>query len=120
MGATIGTRLHTLLKGRFIGRDEYGNRYYEARRNRAGELHKRRWVMYNGMIDASKVPANWHGWLHYTLEAPLPAGKQHGWQKESKPNLTGTQGRYVPEGHITKGGVRAKASADYQPWTPNA
>jgi NADH:ubiquinone oxidoreductase subunit len=118
MGATIGTRLHTLVRGRFIGRDAFGNRYYEARRGRAGEKHKRRWVIYNGIVDASKVPAAWHGWLHYTLDAPLPETQHYAWQKPHLPNLTGTQGRYLPAGHISKGGARASASADYQPWKP--
>ena len=120
MSATIATRLHTWLHGRFVGRDEFGNRYFEAKHKRADEKHKRRWVMYNGIVDASKVPANWHGWLHYTLDAPLPEKKQYQWQKHHQPNLTGTTGRHLPQGHISKGGARAAASADYQPWNPNA
>lgn len=118
MSATFGTKLHTWFHGRFIGRDEFGNRYYEAKRLRPAETSKRRWIIYNGVIDASKVPANWHGWLHYTLAAPLPEQKQYSWQKQHKPNLTGTTGRYLPAGHISKGGQRAAASADYEPWTP--
>ena len=120
MGATIGTRIHTLLHGKLIGRDEFGNRYYQARRARCSEGHKRRWVIYNGVVDASKVPPAWHGWLHYTHEVPLAEAKKYAWQKEHKPNLTGTQGRYLPPGHISKTGVRAKATADYEPWSPNA
>lgn len=118
MAATFGTKLHTLLHGRFVGRDEFGNRYYEAKRLRRDETKKRRWIIYKGIIDASKVPANWHGWLHYTLDAPLPEKKQYGWQKQHLPNLTGTKGRYLPAGHISKGGRRAAATADYEPWTP--
>jgi NADH:ubiquinone oxidoreductase subunit len=118
MSATIGTKLHTWLYGRFVGRDEFGNRYYEAKRARQGEIHKRRWVIYHGMIEASKVPAAWHGWLHYTLDAPLSESKKYAWQKQHQPNLTGTKGRYLPAGHVTKGGVRAASSADYQPWRP--
>lgn len=119
MSATIGTRLHTWLHGRFIGRDEFGNRYYEARRTRRSEKHRRRWVMYYGIVEASKVPPTWHGWLHYTLDAPIPeAAHKYRWQKEHQPNLTGTTGRYLPAGHITKGGQRAAATADYQPWSP--
>lgn len=118
MSATIGTRIFTWMQGRFIGRDEFGNRYYEARRAGKGERH-RRWVIYNGMPEPSKVPAHWHGWLHYTLAAPiLEAAHKYHWQKPHQPNLTGTQGRYLPAGHISKGGVRAAASADYKPWTP--
>ena len=119
MTATIGTKLHTLFYGRRIGRDAFGNRYFEARSKRAGEKHKRRWVIYNGIEDASKVPAAWHGWLHYTLDAPLPEGKAYSWSKQHQPNLTGTTGRYLPAGHISAGGKRAAAAADYEPWTPS-
>lgn len=118
MSATIGTRLHTLFYGRFIGQDEFGNRYYEAR-SAAKHARLKRWVVYDGIADASKVPPHWHGWLHYTLPAPIPeAAHRHRWQKEHVPNLTGTKGRYVPAGHISKGGARAKTVADYEPWTP--
>jgi NADH:ubiquinone oxidoreductase subunit len=117
MGATIGTKLHTLVYGRFVGRDMFGNRYYESKRARKGEK-KRRWVIYQGMPEASKVPPAWHGWLHYTLEKPLSETKQHSWIKTHLPNLTGTAGRYLPAGHISKGGKRAAAAADYEPWKP--
>lgn len=119
MSATFGTRLTTLLSGRKVGNDEFGNVYYEARRTRKGEKYARRWVMYNGLAEPSKVPPHWHGWLHYTLDKPIPeASHKYGWQKPHLPNLTGTNGRYLPQGHIEKSGVRAKATADYQPWTP--
>ncbi|PZP85247.1 MAG: NADH:ubiquinone oxidoreductase subunit NDUFA12 [Azospirillum brasilense] len=118
MSATIGTRLFTLVYGRKVGQDEFGNRYFEQRRAAKGEK-ARRWVIYNGMAEPSKVPAHWHGWLHYTLDAPIPeAARRYSWQKEHVPNLTGTQGRYLPAGHIEKSATRAKATADYQPWTP--
>jgi NADH:ubiquinone oxidoreductase subunit len=118
MSATIGTRLFTLFHGRFVGRDEFGNRYFEARRA-ATHARRRRWVMYAGVVEPSKVPAHWHGWLHYTLEAPIPeAAKKYRWQKPHQPNLTGTTGRYLPEGHISKSGQRAPSSADYEAWQP--
>lgn len=120
MSTTIGTRIHTWFHGRFVGRDEFGNRYFEARgkRHRQG-VHKKRWVIYNGLAEPSKVPAHWHGWLHYTLDAPVTdAARRYGWQKEHKPNLTGTAGRYLPPGHISKGGQRSATSADYEPWRP--
>lgn len=117
MSATIGTKLHTWLHGRFIGRDEYGNRYFESKRARKGE-RKRRWVIYNGIAEASKVPPTWHGWLHYTLDAPLSEVRPYNWLKSHLPNLTGTTGRYLPAGHISNGGARAKSAADYEPWTP--
>jgi NADH:ubiquinone oxidoreductase subunit len=70
-----------------------------------------------GLDDASVVPAEWHGWLHYTVdEVPCKASssekasseggvdeekmesivKRNNWQIEHTPNLTGTSGKYVP------------------------
>ena len=117
MSATIGTKLHTLVYGRFVGRDMFGNRYFESKRVIKGEK-KRRWVIYQGVAEPSKVPAAWHGWLHHTLDAPLSETKQHSWLKTHLPNLTGTTGRHLPAGHISKNGKRASAAADYEPWKP--
>lgn len=118
MGVPIATRITTWLHGRYVGKDVFGNRYYEARRQHKSEFRRRRWVMYNGIPEASKIPPQWHGWMHYTFAAPLPETKKHGWQKEHQPNLTGTVGRYLPSGHISKPTPRAKAEADYTPWSP--
>lgn len=122
MSIPLGTKLFTFFQGRFIGQDEFGNRYYEARTARRCAMpyaEKKRWVLYNGIADASKVPAHWHGWLHYTLDTPIPeAAHRYGWMKQHLPNLTGTVHRYLPQGHVLKTGVRAKATADYQAWKP--
>jgi NADH:ubiquinone oxidoreductase subunit len=120
MASTTGTWLSTLWRGKLVGRDPFGNRYYERRgRAKPGE-RKRRWVMYNGIAEPSKVPAQWHGWLHHTLDAPLsePKAKRYKWQKPHLPNLTGTQGRYLPPGHLMKGSQRAANEADYEAWKP--
>lgn len=120
MSATIGTRIYTLFYGRPIGTDEFGNRYYEARRATLSGGRLRRWVIYNGMPEPTKVPPHWHGWLHYTHDKPIQeATHRYGWQKSHLPNLTGTALRYLPRGHIEKGGKRARATADYQPWKSN-
>ncbi len=113
----LGTRLATLFTGKFIGRDEFGNRYYEQSYGHRHGNKAKRWVIYHGIAEPSKVPAHWHGWLHYTLDAPVTA-RRHSWQREHLPNLTGTVRRYLPQGHLLKGGQRAKATADYQPWKP--
>lgn len=115
--ASIGTSLFTFLKGRKVGDDRFGNRYYEER-GRAKGRRRKRWVVYKGLAEASKVPAQWHGWLHYTLDKPLPEVQQYAWQKDHQPNLTGTQGRYLPQGHVLRGAKRAAATADYEPWQP--
>ncbi len=46
-GQTLGTRFYTWRKGRPVGEDAFGNRYYS---DAAG---KRRWVIYNGVAEAS-------------------------------------------------------------------
>ncbi|MCI5050128.1 MAG: NADH:ubiquinone oxidoreductase subunit NDUFA12 [Rickettsiales bacterium] len=118
--ATIGTRINTWLRGKFIGRDEFGNSYYQERREPKGRRAKR-WVVYKGLPEPSKVPPHWHGWLHYTHDTVPVEGqkiKDHEWQKDHLPNPTGTAQRYLPEGHLMNKGERAAASADYVAWKP--
>ena len=117
--AAIGTLLHTWLCGKSVGEDEFGNRYFEARTApRTGR--RKRWVIYKGMPEATKVPPAWHGWLHYTHDEPMTAeqAKRYGWQKDHVPNLTGTKYAYMPPGHVLKGGQRDASVADYEPWQP--
>jgi NADH:ubiquinone oxidoreductase subunit len=76
-------------------------------------------VLYKGLPEPSKVPPNWHGWLHYTLDAPLPETPSHPWVKPPLPNLTGTKEAYLPQGHVARTGEHAATIADYQPWTPS-
>ena len=103
-----------------VGRDSFGNRYYEERQARQGKP-PRRYVRYNGMTEASKVPADWHGWLHHTESSPPPEGgyARHAWQQDHQPNTTGTNYAHRPAGHVLKGGKRAAATGDYEPWTPS-
>lgn len=120
-GMDIGTRLFTALRGRLVGRDAPGNRYFEDRRGTLpGRAHPRRWVMYAGVPDASAVPAEWHSWLHYTTEAPIPQSARRPWQLPHLANQTGTENAYRPAGHDYRGGNRAVASADYESWTPGS
>jgi NADH:ubiquinone oxidoreductase subunit len=116
---TIGTRLYTWLKGEVVGSDAFGNRYYRERAVTDGRRAKR-WVLYNGEAEASKVPPEWHAWLHRTVDqVPVDTGRPHRpWQKEHVPNLTGTPLVYRPPGHVLQGGKRDKATGDYEPWKP--
>jgi len=117
---TIGTRLYTWLRGELVGTDEFGNQYYQDRKQVQGR-RRRRWVIYNGVAEASRVPPDWHGWLHRTTDTPPPAEglPKRPWQKEHVPNLTGTPEAYRPAGHVLSSGRRAKATGDYEPWTPS-
>ena len=118
--ATIGTRLFTMMKGQYVGKDEFGNEYFHERKA-PKDRRRKRWVMYKGAPEPSKVPPHWHGWLHHTTDHVPVEGlpvKKHDWQKDHVPNLTGTKARYLPQGHILKGGNRAKNVADYVAWKP--
>jgi NADH:ubiquinone oxidoreductase subunit len=113
--ATPGTLLTTWLSGVPVGSDAIGNRYYRSKNG------KRRWVLYKGTVEASRVPAEWHGWLHHTSdELPGPDAKVKSWEKDHLPNLSGTEDAYHPSGSLVRGGVRAPASGDYESWSPHA
>ncbi len=116
----VGVRLFTWLNGKAVGEDAYGNRYYVHKAGRKRDGREMRWVVYNGMAEASKVPPDWHGWLHHTFVEPptqAPLRRQR-WEKEHLPNLTGTRYAYRPPGHVLQGGRRERATGDYEPWTP--
>jgi NADH:ubiquinone oxidoreductase subunit len=113
----FGTLMQTFLCGRAAGEDEFGNRYYRARRTPKG-LREKRWVVYAGEPEASKVPPEWHIWLHHTADAPLIDEARLPWQKPHQQNLTGTPDAYLPPGHTLEGGKRDKATGDYEAWRP--
>ena len=120
-GATTGIHFTVARRGVFIGKDETGNRYYEAKDTRDSyDGRKRRWVIFNGYAEASKVPPEWHGWLHHTfLEPPTVAPLlRRSWEKDHLPNLSGTIYAYKPKGAIARGGERQPATGDYEAWTP--
>jgi NADH:ubiquinone oxidoreductase subunit len=121
-GQTFGTQVWTSLYGEFVGEDEGGNRYY---RTKDGKIDpslgfERRWVIYNGYAEASKIPPSWHGWIHHTVDVP-PTDENYQpreWEKPHLPNMTGTAGAYRPSGSTLASGRRPKATGDYQAWTP--
>jgi len=120
-GNTWGTRWTTWRHGHEVGTDAEGNRYYEQR-NGVGPLGvPRRWVVYRHEAEASRVPPEWHGWLHHTDDTP-PTREDYvakPWQKPHRMNMTGTADAYRPSGSILAQGERPKATGDYAPWRPN-
>ena len=125
-GATISTSLFTAMKGEHVGTDAQGNKYYRAKpkTNRKASYvgRERRWVIYDGANDASRVPPEWHGWLHGSYdelpESHLPPPRI--WETEFTPNATGTARAYRPAGALERGGKRARSTGDYEAWTPDA
>jgi NADH:ubiquinone oxidoreductase subunit len=117
-GATIGTRLYGLRGMKQVGEDDLGNVYYEGREDTMGL--PRRWVIYRGANDASRVSPEWFAWLHRQVDdvpdRSLPPSRV--WEKPGVPNMTGTAFAYRPAGALEKGGHRAAATGDYEAWTP--
>lgn len=107
------------LAGRKIGRDRYGNTYFESRRLQPVYNRTRRFVVTPGAQEATKVPAEWHAWLHHTTDAPLDDTNRRPWQKDHMPNLTGTPLAWRPKGHDYSGGQRRVTTGDYEAWAPD-
>ncbi len=110
----------TLFSGaKRVGIDDFGNKYYRAKA-RKGYNHERRWVIYKGAPEATKVPPEWHGWLHHqsdVVPSEVKNSFRRSWQKPHRQNMTGTNLAYRPPSYAD-GGVRDKATGDYEAWTP--
>lgn len=122
---TLGTMFHTWRHGSYVGKDEFGNKYYKQdvsnnpsySGNRKGE---RRWVIYANPADASAIPSGWHGWMHYRTDLP-PTQDEYiprEWERKHQPNMTGTAQAYHPRGSILTPESRPEVSGDYEAWTP--
>jgi len=114
-GATIGTARFTRRNGVKVGSDDAGNVYYQ------GKKDGKRWVIYNGANDPSRIPPDWYSWIHHLIEGlpeeSLPPAPK--FLKAPTANLTGTPLAYRPAGALERGGHRAAATGDYQAWTPD-
>ena len=109
---TIGTWLFTRRHGQKVGEDAQGNVLYRSKDD------KKRWVIYNGETEASRVSPEWHGWLHFTWDSPptktpLPHKE---WEKPHLENLTGSPLAYAPEGSIRRRTPTERS--DYEAWQP--
>ncbi|MTD99384.1 NADH:ubiquinone oxidoreductase subunit NDUFA12 [Paracoccus sp. YIM 132242] len=109
---TINTQFWTWRNGIKVGEDAEGNIFYQ---NKDGS---RRWVIFSGESQASRVSPEWHGWLHHTWnEPPTKAPLQHkSWEKPHKENQTGTTGAYYPEGSLYH--AEQPVRRDYDAWQP--
>ncbi len=110
---TLGTQIFTARNGVKVGTDGEGNTYYQTRDG------KRRWVIYKGEMEASRVSPEWHGWLHHTWDAPPTEAplKRKAWEKPHVPNLTGTGEAFAPPGSIRR--AQPADRRDYDAWAPD-
>lgn len=67
-----------LKPGRLVGQDKYGNKYYE---NPYYFYGRNRWVIWADHVkheyDASMIPADWFGWMHYKVISNALATVDH-------------------------------------------
>ncbi len=101
----------------YVGMDEYRNRYYELKaKDYLGR--RRRVCIYNGIVEASKIPSQWHSWMHYNAESSV-SYKQLFWVKSHTPNLTGTVYAFLPNKHTqfnVYGKFHINKQKSYTPW----
>ncbi|MDO7618622.1 MAG: NADH:ubiquinone oxidoreductase subunit NDUFA12, partial [Planktomarina temperata] len=93
-GQTLNTQLFTWRRGVKVGEDDAGNMFYETKDR------VKRWVIFNGEAEASRVSPDWHGWLHHTWDEPptqTPLAHKT-WEKPHQANLTGTVMAHAPAG----------------------
>ncbi len=85
-----------------IGKDELGNTYYESySQDYLGR--KKRTVIYKGLAEPTKIPSEWHSWIHF-LNDNIPKTHQdrYNWQKFRQPNHTGSKSDNINNGWIKK------------------
>ncbi len=113
-GATVGTRFFTRRKGHKVGEDGQGNVYYQTRDG------SRRWVIYNGYAEASRIPPGWHGWMHYRTDTPpVDDGyTPHEWERPHEENPTGSPAAKFPPGSLYHRQPAEVARAPYESWRP--
>ncbi|MGB5863726.1 MAG: NADH:ubiquinone oxidoreductase subunit NDUFA12 [Sulfitobacter sp.] len=111
-GQTLNTKFFTWRKGEKVGEDAQGNIYYR------NSDDSKRWVIFNGEIEASRINPDWHGWMHRTYDTPptdTPMVHKE-WEKPHQENLTGTMLAYAPAGSIRR--EKPADRGDYEAWTP--
>ena len=121
-GANLNTRVYTSRFGELVGHDEFGNAYYRRPGIDPALGFERRWVIYNGVSEASMTPPGWNGWLHHTFDLP-PTEESYTpreWQKPHIGNPTGTPLAIRPKGSTLGLNRRQASTGDYEAWTPGS
>ena len=119
--STFGTSFTLWRRGaQLVGKDEQGNRYFEEAKSSNHDGRPRRWVVYHGIAEASRVPPDWHGWLHHTFKEPPTTEPltRRAWEKDHLPNMTGTPLAYHPKGSLSRAGGPSDVVDDYEAWKP--
>lgn len=116
---SFSTNIYTWIFGNLVGQDEYRNKYYCNSKD-FKDMESKRWVIFDGDIEASKVPSHWHAWLHKTIDVPpLNYTHKYTWQIDHEQNMTGTDKAYYPSSHPLSKSYKADAiKKEYESWNP--
>ncbi len=96
------------ITSNLVGTDEFGNQYFENKT-------KKRFVIYKGIVEPTRIPAEWHGWIHHSYTELPSSAKRYSWQKIHIPNLTGTKNANFPKNFPS-----SKTRSTYNIWTPSS
>ncbi|KAK9074904.1 hypothetical protein SSX86_003223 [Deinandra increscens subsp. villosa] len=114
------TKIHN-IGATLIGVDKFGNKYYQ--KLEGTQYGRHRWVEYasKDRYNASQVPPEWHGWLHFITdhtgdELLMLKPKRYG--LDHKENFSGEGDEYIyhSKGHTLHPGQRDWTR--YQSWQP--
>tara|TARA_B100000886_G_scaffold334011_2_gene288910 strand:+ start:1113 stop:1478 length:366 start_codon:yes stop_codon:yes gene_type:complete len=110
-------KLYCFLFAKKAGEDSYGNIYYFKKNNSPiNNFRDRRFVLYKGVVEASKIPQEWNAWLHHrSIDVPKKISLKPKWIKEHVPNLTGTPFAYEYKDRKNK----KKLKNIYSVWSPD-
>ncbi|CAN4089395.1 unnamed protein product [Withania somnifera] len=119
-GNLLQTKIHN-IGATLVGVDKFGNKYYEKLGDTQSGRH--RWVEYaqKDRYNASQVPPEWHGWLHYITDHTgdeLLLLKPQRYGLDHKENFSGEGDEYIyhSKGHTLNPGQRDWTR--YQTWQP--
>jgi NADH:ubiquinone oxidoreductase subunit len=107
---TLGTFLFTSFFGKMVGIDHFGNKYYKNSND------SKRWVIYNGEVESSRIPPEWHLWIHKTSITTPDKIKfpDHEWIKNHHENYTGSKLAHNPSKNLKS------KDKDYEKWKPES
>jgi len=101
--------------GQHVGKDQFGNQYFENLNAEEEIPGRHRWVDYaQHDYNATQVPPEWHAWLSHIRKDPphndpIIQAVTPSWKAPHVENMTGTRGAYRPYNT-----VRPKTNA----WVP--
>ncbi len=88
--------IYIVLFGKKVASDRFGNKYYIVFLDMFFLKIEKRYVLYNGIKDPSKIPPDYSSWLMGNVDDIFTL-QTRTWVKEHLPNLSGTKLAYQPK-----------------------